>query len=262
MGADAVATAVRRAVTEVAGILDVSETAPNKYTPRLEFELRLLTDRKGTDFSLWDLGGGAGILALAAAYLGIEATNVDDYLGLASTGSDVAVIDLLTSAGVHAIRHDLHGPIEIALGVDVVVSMHTIEHMHASPKLQYHKVAEALAPDGLFVIAAPNAVNLRKRVSAAFGTSSWSPMETWYEAPLFRGHVREPRVSDLVYIAHDLNLEPTIIGKNFIGEGYEGWRGRAARRLGPLLERRPALCSDIYLVAKKPSPFASASERN
>jgi SAM-dependent methyltransferase len=249
---DTIASAVRKAAADLAAVPGLVGGDPSAYVPRITFELQLLVDRKGADFKLWDLGGGNGMLALAAAQLGIQATNIDDLAGLIPTGADVHVEELLTKSGVRMIRHDLSEPLDIDDGVDVVVTMHTIEHMHGSPKLQYHMAVDALAPGGLFVIAAPNAVNLRKRVSGVLGTASWSPMDSWYETPVFRSHVREPRVADLVYIARDLGLDASIIGKNFVGQTHVGWRHVAAKVLGPVLEYRPTLCSDLYLVAAKP----------
>ena len=248
---DAVTQAVHRAADELAGVPGLIGGHPSTYIPRITFELGLLVERKGTHFKLWDLGGGSGLFAHAATQLGIQATTIDDFAGLVPTGADIRVIDLLTAAGVRVIRHDLSEPIAIEPGVDVVTTMHTLEHMHCSPKAQYHMVADALAPGGLFVIAAPNAVNLRKRISVALGTASWSTMDSWYETTVFRSHVREPRVADLLYIARDLDLTGSIIGKNFIAQTHTGWRGYLATMLGPLLERRSTLCSDIYLVASK-----------
>ena len=70
----------------------------------------------------------------------------------------------------------------------------------------------------------------------------------------FRGHVREPDVEDLHYIARDMQLaQVEIFGRNWAG--YLG--GRAVRTLtrllDPLLQRRPSLCSDLYLVGRKPA---------
>jgi len=256
---DEVDRAVRRAAKLLEGVPGLIGGRPHTYIPRITFELRLLVERKGARFSLWDLGGGNGLFALAATELGIQATNVDDLAGLVSTGADARITDLLQRAGVRMIRHDLSAPLDIEPGVDVVTTMHTIEHMHSSPKAQYRIVADALAPGGLFVVAAPNAVNLRKRVSSLLGTHSWSSMDQWYETSVFRSHVREPRVSDLLYIARDLGLNPSIIGKNFVGQSNTGWRGSAATVLGPLLERRPTLCSDLYLVASKSQLAPTAS---
>jgi hypothetical protein len=79
-------------------------------------------------------------------------------------------------------------------------------------------------------------------------------MRDWYEVEQFRSHVREPDVTDLRYIAADLGLKNArVIGRNW--SGYRS-RLRAARIITPLIDRalrlRPSLCSDIYLVGRKP----------
>jgi hypothetical protein len=103
------------------------------------------------------------------------------------------------------------------------------------------------------VLGVPNSVNARKRLTVPFGKGAWSPMEEWYEQSEFHGHVREPDVSDLRYIASDMGLrEIQIIGRNWLG-----YYGRPAVRAittlaDPLLRLRPSLCSDLYLLGRAP----------
>ncbi len=246
---DAITRAVHEAAADMGDTPGIGRDTARSYAPRVEWELRQITARKGTAISLWDLGGGLGLLAHAAAQLSIKAANVDDYV--VDLAAPDAAIDRLERAGVRVIRHDFSELLTIDPGVDVVTTMHTIEHMHSSPKEQYHRVVDALAPGGLFVIACPNAVNLRKRVTTLMGKSSWSTMGQWYESPVFRSHVREPVLDDLRYIAQDLGLSAEFYGKNFIGQSRGGWRGRVAGVVGPMLERRPTLCSDLYLIGTK-----------
>jgi hypothetical protein len=79
-------------------------------------------------------------------------------------------------------------------------------------------------------------------------------MAEWYEPPVFRGHVREPDVDDLRYIAGDLGLEKTqIFGRNWLGYGHRSWVMRGLMPLADVaLRLRPSVCSDIYLVGNKP----------
>ena len=79
-------------------------------------------------------------------------------------------------------------------------------------------------------------------------------MADWYDRPVFRGHVREPIVGDLLYIARDMGLvDVTIMGRNWLA--YQA-RNPKVRRAAPyvdrILQRRPTLCSDIYLLGRKP----------
>ena len=117
----------------------------------------------------------------------------------------------------------------------------------------FHAVIDKLRQDGLFMVGVPNAVNLRKRISVPFGYGKWTAMQDWYEAPRFRGHVREPDVDDLKYIARDLQLMNwRILGKNWIGHSSSRIGIRAITKIAdPILQWIPQLCSDIYLVGKK-----------
>jgi hypothetical protein len=77
-------------------------------------------------------------------------------------------------------------------------------------------------------------------------------MSDWYEPDRFRGHVREPDVDDLHYIARDMRLsEVEVIGRNWLltkrPPGLR-WAGTIVDRI---LRLRPSLCADIYLVGRK-----------
>jgi hypothetical protein len=54
-------------------------------------------------------------------------------------------------------------------------------------------------------------VRIRKRLTVPFGSGKWSSMADWYEDPIFRGHVREPDVDDLFYIAREVGLVDVYI---------------------------------------------------
>jgi hypothetical protein len=70
---------------------------------------------------------------------------------------------------------------------------------------------------------------------------------------VFRGHVREPDVSDLRYIARDLQLTETrIIGRNWQGRVSPSALVRAMTAMFDLpLRINPAWCADIYLLGRK-----------
>jgi SAM-dependent methyltransferase len=250
-----ISAALDTAATELGTIEGLPPNFVDVYRERHQFELELVLGRKGTDITLWDLGGGTGLFAAAASLLGVRATIVDTFLDLELYGPNTvaSTISKLDGLGVRTIRHDFDkGPAPLESGIDVVTTFHTIEHLHNSPRAEYQRVADALAPGGLFVIAGPNAVNLRKRITTPLGKTEWSTMEHWYHEPRFRAHVREPRAADLAYIAQDIGLEAEILGKNFLGLRHTGWKGRVTRAIGPVLEKRPTLCSDLYMVGSKP----------
>jgi hypothetical protein len=83
-------------------------------------------------------------------------------------------------------------------------------------------------------------------VPLAYG--EWSSMSDWYETPEFRGHVREPDVEDLRYIAHDIG----IVDCRFHSQLD---RVRESKAVGPAgyvrLRLFPTLWGEIYLVGKK-----------
>jgi SAM-dependent methyltransferase len=136
--------------------------------------------------------------------------------------------------------------------LNAVTSFDSMEHWHHSPKAAFHRLLAALKPGGLFFLGVPNCVNLRKRITVPLGVGKWSSMDEWYEREMFRGHVREPDIDDLRYIARDLGLRDVwIFGRNWLGyASRHGW----VRALTPLADRAlrpfPTLCSDIYLLGR------------
>jgi SAM-dependent methyltransferase len=240
--------------------------------PRIAFEIDLVTRRAGRDVALCDIGSGVGLFPVACAALGMRVTIVDDFEHPFGEGGrvddcpdapdavnyDVAetALALHRELGVAIERRD---PLEGGLGLpsgslDVVTSFDSMEHWHRSPKRLFAEAMEALVPGGLFVVGAPNCVNLRKRLTVPLGVGKWSEMSHWYEPERFRGHVREPDVADLRYIARDLGLtDVEILGRNWAGylSGRRAVR-TATAAVDRLLRLRPPLCSDIYLVGRTP----------
>jgi hypothetical protein len=94
------------------------------------------------------------------------------------------------------------------------------------------------------------------------GRGKWSSMEQWYEEPTFRSHVREPDVSDLVYIAQDMDLDHVrILGRNWAGHQAHSV---LVRRLTPLVDLPlrlfPSMSSDIYMLGRKPDGVALSQQ--
>ncbi len=110
-----------------------------------------------------------------------------------------------------------------------------------------------MRPEGLFLLGGPNAANLFKRAMVPLGRNIYSRLEDWYMHEHFIGHVREPVVSDFLFIAGDLDLKVlNIAGRNWLGLGkLPGPMQAPAGIFSKILELFPALCSDIYLLAKK-----------
>jgi len=223
--------------------------------PRTAFNLSLLfTLPRGA--RVGDIGGGLSLFSPGCSALGFDVTLVDDFAGEWQKTVAEDVFDRVHRAfGVKIVRRDIvsEGVEFEPESVDAFTVFDTIEHWHNSPKRVFHQLMAALKPGGLFIISSPNCVNLRKRITVPFGVGKWTLMRDWYEVEQFRSHVREPDVADLRYIAADLGLRNAkVIGRNW--SGYRS-RFRAARLLTPLIDRvlqyRPSLCSDIYLVGRK-----------
>ena len=237
------------AIRAVQGYIDV---------PRNAFNLSLLSALP-QKARIGDIGGGLGLFAPGCAALGFEVTLVDDFRDAWHKTVTEDVFDRVHRRfGITIVNRDV-----VSDGVnfepesfDAFTIFDTVEHWHNSPKRTFHQLVTALKPGGLFIISAPNCVNLRKRITVPFGVGKWTAMRDWYEVEQFRSHVREPDVADLRYIAADLGLKNTrVIGRNW--SGYRS-RFRAARIVTPLIDRllrlRPSLCSDIYLVGRKDKP--------
>jgi SAM-dependent methyltransferase len=229
--------------------------AQHQDVERIAFHIELVVRRKGTDCALVDIGGGIGLFTVGCAALGLRSTLVDDFADAINLDHGETVFDVHRRYGVTVVARDaIAGDLYFDPGsIDVVTMFDSMEHWHHSPKKLFRMLANALRPQGVFIIGGPNCVNLRKRMSVPFGVGKWSSIRDWYEPEVFRGHVREPDVEDLLYIARDLDLgEIEILGRNWLG--YRS-RHRWVRTLTKLADHGlryiPSLCSDIYLVGRK-----------
>jgi SAM-dependent methyltransferase len=219
---------------------------------RHTFYLKLLRQyvRSGT---VVDIGGGWGTFNCALALQGYRSILVDDFLDRGFLNANDPRLSMAEKYGVIRQSRDVvRDGLEFAPGsVDAFTCLDSMEHWHSSPKKLFHQVAGALRPRGVFILAGPNCVNLRKRISTLLGTAQWTSMAEWYEQASFRSHVREPNVRDLKYIANDLGMKTTrIVGRNFAGYAKPSSR-LVTSLLDPFLRLRPTLCSDICLVAQK-----------
>jgi SAM-dependent methyltransferase len=238
---------------------------------RNEFYLSLM-DQQGllrSDRHLVDLGAGLSVFGPMCRTYGMAVTLIDDFGGgggveLGHTNHEMPLLDLFeVKFGIKIVRENF---LERALplpdsSVDVVTCFHSLEHWHHSPKRLFGEIVRILKPKGFIVIATPNAVNLRKRVYALFGRSSFPPLTEWYHNgdPVFRGHVREPTLSDLCQLLDWNGFE--VVGKhgrNFIGRQSQALSGlpsplveMAANLSQSVLKYFPKLCSDLHVVGRK-----------
>jgi SAM-dependent methyltransferase len=232
------------------------------YVERMAHDVDLVLRRVNRGSRLYDIGGGSGLFGIACAELGVRVTNVDDYRDLGPLRDQLLAIQ--RNHGVEVVECDVIGdgfhPDETA---DAITTFGTIEHLHHSPKALYHNLVDALTPGGWFIVSSPNAANLRKRVQFPFGMVGWSAIEDWYERPVMRAHVREPLARDLRYIARDLGLDDVrVFGRNFLGRNSNvPWRRSVTRAIDRLLQARPTLCSDLYMIGRKAEHEAASRGR-
>jgi SAM-dependent methyltransferase len=238
---------------------------------RIVFYLQLLQDREllTSGKTIMDLGAGIYWFDPLAKFLGATPVLVDDYGG--GGGVDNQNPDPARKL-IHRYLEELKLEIKEQdilteplpaddASIDAVTCFHCLEHWHNSPKQLFKQIKRVLKPGGWLFLATPNAANIRKRISVLLGGNNWSPLGEWYdEEPVFRGHVREPIVSDLHQICHwnGLDLVATY-GRNFIGRDSQvlHWLPRWARHnlaagTQQILQFFPTLCSDIHVVARKP----------
>jgi SAM-dependent methyltransferase len=228
--------------------------------PRTAWHIETVREAAGEGATVVDVGGAVSLFAPACAALGMRAILIDDqfddpYDREVSDAKREVLARVIRPLGVIVMRRDIGAdgvgiPPESA---DAFTSFHVLEHLSRSPKAALHEMWKALRPGGVLLIGTPNSANLRKRISALFGRAKWSSMQDWYELPVFRGHVREPDVDDLRYIARDLRIdEVRVAGRNWMGtESPRPLRRAAARMADRALRLRPQLCSDIYLLGRK-----------
>lgn len=222
---------------------------------RIAFHLSTVIGEIGVRGVLCDIGGGVGLFSVGAAALGMDAILVDDFGDDVNSVHGQAALAAHRRHGVRVVSADATtddlGLAEQSL--DAVTSFDSIEHWHSSPKPVFHRLMRALRPGGVFFLGVPNCVNLRKRITVPLGSGKWSSMDDWYEREIFRGHVREPDVGDLRYIARDLGLRDVrIFGRNWLGRGSRrAWVRAVAPLADAPLSVFPSLCSNIYLLGRK-----------
>lgn len=225
---------------------------------RMSYEMSLFVPNVSPGARVCDLGAGWGTISLGCAAAGLKAVLVDDYRerGFFEAATMAAMRALYEKYGVEVVSRDLvtEGLGFPAGSLDAVTCFDSIEHWHGSPKKALHDAMRALRPGGRFVIATPNCVNLRKRITVPLGRGKWSSLAEWYENELFRGHVREPDVDDLRFIARDIGLKDAQIdGRNWNGYYSESRVVRALIQVvDPVLRLKPSLCSDLYLTGNAP----------
>lgn len=228
-----------------------------KSIPRIFFNIELALQASKTpyqDLEICDLGGGIGLFSPGCAAYGMKrSVLVDDFDDDVNRTYGMSVLDLHKDVGVQVFSRDVvaNGIADITGNFDIITTFDSMEHWHASPKTLFKQVMSKLKPGGIFVLGVPNCVNMRKRITVPFGMGKWSTMQEWYETDKFRGHVREPDVSDFYYIAKDMGLSSlSIYGRNWQGYYSTNSAIRLATKIADYpLRLKPSLCPDITWLA-------------
>lgn len=229
--------------------------------PRIAFNIQLamraVAPRDLRQARICDLGGGLGLFSVGCAAAGFgQVVLVDDFQDDVNRRLGDSPLALHRRRGVQVVSADVLGEQftgDCLKDSDVITCFESMEHWHNSPKRLFAQVMAALRPGGAFILSVPNCASLRRRLTVPLGRGRWSRMQDWYESPIFRGHVREPDVSDLHYIARDLGLvNVRFRGRNWPGRASPKPAIRLAARLTDrVLRLRPSLCAHIYLVGHK-----------
>lgn len=202
-----------------------------------------------------DIGGGWGAFSAACAAIGMKSILIDDFQDKGFFNLDDHRQKLHIDYGFIRVARDVikEGIDFPPNSIDIFTTFDVMEHFHRSPKFLFSQIMQALRPGGIFILGVPNCVNLRKRITVPLGIGKWSSMDEWYEEATFRGHVREPDVEDLRYIARDMGLSDVeIFGRNWMGMRNQNRIIRIFTKVfNKLICLRPSLYSDIYLLGRK-----------
>lgn len=230
--------------------------------PRICEEVSWIFTKNGT---VVDLGGGSGFHSSICACLGMKAICVDNFKirGLGHTDDkffdhDIEAEQVAKDLGVEFIHTDLlnWNPPFDDNSIDVIMSFDNIEHLHHSPRFVYQKSMKTLKKGGIFFLGAPNFCALPKRLQVLFGYKISGTIEDWYLHEKYIGHVREPTVSDLIFIVKDLNLDIIkYFGRNWLAlrklDHTIGAMKIIGNGLDKILRLNPSFCTDIYIIARK-----------
>ena len=155
-----------------------------------------------------DVGAGPGVVPLVLARLGCRATALDtwreyapEYANQMGTAADQ--IRRLQAAGVATVQHDLVAEARLPFDdgqFDVVTFYDVIEHLPGTPRFVLEEFRRVLKPGGRLVVTTPNLANLRARVWLAFGKTPHFPIDEWYDAHPFFGHIREYTPGELKHV--------------------------------------------------------------
>lgn len=245
--------------------LEVSEAFPfpGYMQPYCYFQLRAIIEELSRHLpcfegrSLLDVGSGPMDKTAVFQRIGFRTYAVDDlsdpWHKLPGNVSKILAFGKAQEICFHLQEENHYSiPFETA-SFDIVTSIAVIEHLHDSPRHILNLMGEYLRDGGLLVIAMPNAVNLRKRLSVLCGRTNYNPVdEMFYAIDQYRGHVREYTLKETAYICERAGFE-IISSKHFEHLAYT----KVPRIVRPiylsLVSLVPSLKTGVLVIARKPS---------
>lgn len=224
---------------------------------RIAYEHSLVFHNQG---SYVDVGAGIGMLALACKLTGVDSVSIIEDFADPWHDSEATTdfTDVLKNHDVKIINGNaltLDWPIPDN-SLDCVSSFDSLEHWPHSPAHLFGEIKRVLKPGGKFVLGAPNAVNILKRIRVVTGKTNLPKWKDFYEQTPWRGHIHEPTLSEFHEIMETLEFETVYTGgRNWLAyrSGYSNMKLQMVKTVIPLLNKFPTLCSDLYIVGRKPA---------
>lgn len=154
-----------------------------------------------------DVGGGLGVNLLTIRRLRSDAKliladrfveyDADNRMGPKDLG-----IELLQRADIETLAIDFWPTLELPVEsgtIDVATSFDVIEHLPGHAVQHLREIRRALQPNGVLILASPNAASLMKRVRQLFGRHPYIDFDLWLTEPYYQ-HYREYTVSEHVQL--------------------------------------------------------------
>jgi SAM-dependent methyltransferase len=165
-----------------------------------------------------DVGAGSGVVPLALARAGLDAVALDTWAEYEpehdnQMGRTGELLVLLRAGGVTPVVHDV-----VATGLpfeehsfDIVTCYDVIEHLPPSPRRLLGELYRVLRPGGYLALTTPNHANLQARLRLLLGRTVHFPIDMWYDADPYYGHIREYTPAELRYLVRRAGFRTVVM---------------------------------------------------